>query len=48
MEDGNQEWLEHQAKIAGDTEAIVPSTLPNLLQDAGINAINPDLLSPQL
>ena len=27
-------------------EATVPSTTPNLLQDPGINAIDPNLLSP--
>ena len=34
--------------MAEQAEAERPSTPPNLLQDAGINAIDPDLLSPQL
>ena len=48
IENGNREWMEQQAEIAGRVEATVPSTPPNLLRDAGIDAIDPDLLSPRL
>ena len=48
IEDGNREWEEQQVKRVREEEERKPTTPLNLLQDVGIDAINPDLLSPQL
>ena len=48
IEQGNREWVDQQAEMAAAAAAAVPSTPPNLPQDAGTNAIDPDLLSPRL